>query len=161
MNEDIFKELVLMLENDQEDLKKFRIGSSTLEKIRVEVEIRTTRLKKILEDVFPNIENAGAQAYTAALVMVLHSGDRDLMRRYLNKHEQQPENAVNRSDRAALIDKILLLEGKSQRYGTQFVIKNEKPEILPLEDSVRINEQRVSLGLNSIEDYVRGISERD
>ncbi len=97
MTEDIIKELVLMLENDQEDLKRFRTGAFTLEQIRTKVKVRTARLKEILADAFPNIKNTGVQAYTAALVMVLHSGDHDF--------------------------KILILEGKSQRYGTQFVMK--------------------------------------
>jgi hypothetical protein len=74
MTEDIIKELVLMLKNDQEDLKRFRNGTSTIEQLRAKVETRTNRLKEILKDVFPNIENSGVQAYTAALVMVLHSG---------------------------------------------------------------------------------------
>ncbi len=147
-----------MLENDQEYLKRFRAGVFTLEQIKNSGKVRTTRLKEILKESFPNIENAGVQAYTAALVMVLHSGDRDLMRSYLNKHEWQPENVVNRSDRAILVDKILILEEKLQRYGTQFVMKNGKPEILPLEDAEQVNERRASLGLNSLEDYVRVIS---
>lgn len=158
MTKDIIKELVLMLGNDQEDLKRFRTGTSTLEQMRTSVKGRTVRLKEILTDTFPNIENAGVQAYTAALVMALHSGDRDLMMSYLNEHEQQPKNAVNQSDRAVLIDKILILEGKSQRYGTQFVMKKERLEIHPLEDAEQVNERRASLGLNSLEDYVQGIS---
>lgn len=90
--------------------------------------------------------------------MVLHSGDHDLMKSYLNEHERQSENVVNRSDRAVLVDKILILEGKSQRYGTQFVMKKGKPEILSLEDAGQVNERRTSLGLNSLDEYVRGIS---
>ncbi len=158
MNEDIIKELVLMLEDDQEDLKRFRTGAFTLEQIRAKVKVRTIRLKKIIADAFPNIKNAGVQAYTAALVLVLHSGDHDLMKYYLDEHEQQPENTVNQSDRAVLVDKLLILEGKLQRYGTQFVMKEGKPEILPVEDPEHVNERQAFLGLNSLEDYVRSIS---
>lgn len=158
MTEDLIKELVLMFENDQEDLKRFRNGTSTIEQLQTFVKVRTTRLKEILADAFPNIENSGVQAYTAALVMVLHSGDRSLMKSYLDEHERQPKNAVNTGDRAVLIDKMLILEEKQQRYGTQFVLKNGKPEILPLEDPERVNELRASLGLNSVEDYLAGIS---
>lgn len=158
MTEDIIKELVLMLKNDQEDLKKFRTGVFNLTQIQNAVKVRTVRLKEILEDIFPNIENAGVQAYTAALVMALHSGDGDLMKIYLNEHERQSDDAIIRSNQAALVDKILILEKKPQRYGTQFGMKEGKPEILPMEDTEHINERRASLGLNSIEDYLRSIS---
>jgi hypothetical protein len=83
------------------------------------------------------------------------------MRNYLDEHERQSGNVVNQSDRAVLIDKLLILEGKSQRYGTQFVMKNGKPEILSLEDAEHVNERRASLGLNSLEDYMRRISNAD
>lgn len=160
MTEDVIKELVLLLENDQDDLKKFRAEILTLKQLRAQVTDRTLRLKEILADTFPNIKNAGVQAYIAALTMVLHSGDYDLMKSYLNEHERQSEDVVSRSHRATLIDKILLLEGKSQRYGTQFVMKEGKPEILPLEDIEQVNERRASLGLSPLEDYVQMVSKQ-
>ena len=61
---------------------------------------------------------------------------------------------------AYLTDRILIDEGKPQRYGTQGrALENGEIVPYPIEDEGHVNDRRTALGLNSIEEYFNEMNE--
>jgi hypothetical protein len=77
------------------------------------------------------------------------------------------EDAVSREDVAGwqlafLQDRVCILSGKPQYYGTQFdVDENGWPTSFPIEDSATVNERRSRLGLNSLEQRLEQMTEQE
>ena len=71
-----------------------------------------------------------------------------------------PAGEVSTKDIAYLTDRVLLAEGKPQRYGTQF-LKDSAGKWVPktLEDPDHVEERRRAVGLQSLADYARAMSE--
>ena len=57
-------------------------------------------------------------------------------------------------EKAYLTDRILLAEGKKQKFGTQFITKNNKRVFSPLENKRKVNTLRKSVGLETLEKYL-------
>ncbi len=57
-------------------------------------------------------------------------------------------------EKAYLTDRILLAEGKKQKFGTQFMIKHNKRAFRPLENKMKVNTLRKSIGLETLEKYL-------
>jgi len=56
---------------------------------------------------------------------------------------------------AFLTDRVLIHEGKPQRFGTQLRMEDGRLALIPVEDTEGLDERRRSAGLAPIEDYVR------
>lgn len=145
--------LITMLQEDQQQLRLFRQGKVTKEEIVFGTAERCKKLEEILDTGFPNKEMVGDAGYQAAVVLALHSG-LELLREFLKMHEKQSANSVDIQDRAFLTDKILVGEGKPQRYGTQYQgIENGKVVFLTMESADAVDERRKSLSLPSLSEY--------
>ncbi len=74
------------------------------------------------------------------------------------------EDAVARGDAdgrdlAYLVDRVLVAEGKPQRYGTQFRGSGPALAPSPIEDEAHVDERRKAVGLNSMVEYAEQIRE--
>ena len=61
------------------------------------------------------------------------------------------KNEADSQDLAYLEDRLLIAEGKEQRYGTQYKIKDKKLVMSPVEDISNLEDRRKKMGLPSIE----------
>ena len=61
------------------------------------------------------------------------------------------------SDLAMLTDRVLMENGKPQRYGSQLYENEEtgKTEFYPIEDPTNVNARRAAVGLGPIEEYAQ------
>ena len=122
----------------------------------------TARLKEIVAaHGWPGKSLVGEKAAHAAWLLVQHAdADARFQRRCLELMEGLPAGEVSAKDIAYLTDRVLLAEGKPQRYGTQF-LKDASGKWVPkpLEDPEHVEERRKSVGLGSLADYARGMSE--
>lgn len=123
---------------------------------------------RILEDIinrigYPTIEKVGSEASEATWLLVQHSIDSpSLMKQSLNELEKLAnENNFYLNNYIYLLDRVLVLEGKPQIYGTQFDW-DENGELSPnkIKDPKKVNERRKSVGLNPIEEQISIIRER-
>ena len=76
------------------------------------------------------------------------------------KIEVDDRNA-NPNHYGLLMDRYLLNTGDKQRYGTQVMYHQDSCIAMPrpLEDSLRVNERRMELGMEPIEVYLNGMAE--
>jgi hypothetical protein len=66
-----------------------------------------------------------------------------------------PKAEVSQTDLAYLTDRVLLVEGKKQIYGTQFNFSDGKWEPRPLEDPTSVDKRRAEVGLQPLAEYRR------
>ncbi len=118
----------------------------------------TSRLKEIVQaHGWPGASLVGKQGAHDAWLLVQHADlDAAFQRRCLALMEKLPANEVSGKDLAYLTDRVLLAEGKPQRYGTQFE-KDAAGKWVPkqLEDPGRADERRKAVGLEPLADYAK------
>ena len=121
----------------------------------------TARMKEIVAQIgWPRISKFGEDACTHAWLLVQHA-DHELVfqRECLELMEALPAEEVRPSNLAFLMDRVLMNEGKSQRYGSQ-LRKNTEGKYVPydLEDPETVDERRRSVGLEPLELYVEHLN---
>lgn len=129
-----------------------------------ETDLELTReLKDIVtQSGWPTIRLVGAEASSAATIMLVHSPDKDFQRRMLPELEALfAKDQIVGSDLAVLIDNLLLEDGKPQRFGTKFEIVNGEAVLNPIDDPdpKRLDELRARYMLPSVEEFKKGFGE--
>ena len=99
----------------------------------------------------------GAEAADAAFVLVQHSGDVELMTAALPEIEKDTK-AGRLSDGqsyALLYDRLQIVRGGKQRYGSQIVENAEGTMVVsPLEDRAKVDEYRLEMGMEPLAKYL-------
>jgi hypothetical protein len=119
-------------------------------------ETNTAWLKQVVrEKSWPAISVVGSDGADAAWLLVQHAdADSKFQRECLDLMAAMPEGEVSKTRLAYLTDRVLLAEGKKQRYGTQFQSVEGKWVPRPLEDPAHVDERRSAVGLNTLAEYV-------
>lgn len=121
-------------------------------------------LNEIINEIgYPTVDKVGKEASEAAWLIIQHSiGSPDFMK----KCTEQLQNAVkeNKADTvnlAYLMDRIAVFEENPQLYGTQFDW-DENGKLSPnlIDDLIKVNERRNTIGLNSLEEQTEIIRKR-
>jgi hypothetical protein len=116
---------------------------------------REAPLARIIDEKgWPAISQVGHEAANSAWLIAQH-GTPDFLKRCLplmraaaQKHEMAlPSLALS-------IDRVLMQDGKKQRYGSQFQTDDGgRTRAYPIEDMAQLDERRASMGLEPFEDY--------
>jgi hypothetical protein len=107
-------------------------------------------------DGFPTVAEVGTGGVKDAWILVQHAdADHPFQARVLRQIQPRvAPDEVTGDEFALLTDRVLLAEGKKQRYGSQFVGAGDKPMTLrPVEDEAHLDERRASMGLPPMADY--------
>ena len=121
-------------------------------------------LEAIMEAIgYPSVPKVGKQANQATWMIVQHAiGCPDFMRKCLKLLQREAEDDKGLSIQLAyLTDRVSILEGKEQRYGTQF--DWDEAGLMspgPYDDLDMVNARRLALGLNSLEEQTEVIRRR-
>lgn len=117
------------------------------------------RLKEIIaEHGWPGRSLVGEDGAIAAWFIAQHSiGDPPFQRRALELlREAHKKGEVSPRAIAFLEDRICTYEGRPQIYGTQFEPdEHGMPQPCPITDPEHVNERRLALGMNTIEERTR------
>lgn len=107
-------------------------------------------LKNILKSgTFPKSSEVGARAAKGALLVLIHSGDTTLMDKYLPIIEGYCNSGEASCELyAILFDKIRLIKGLPQRFGTQWITENGQQKLWTTEDEVNLKARRQAIGLD-------------
>jgi hypothetical protein len=117
------------------------------------------KLNEIIDEIgFPTIEKVGIDASESAWLIIQHSiSIPDFMKKCLKLLENVAlENKVYEKNLASLTDRINVLEGKPQLYGTQFDWdKNGELSPNKYDDLSKVNIRRLKIGLNTLEEQTK------
>lgn len=103
---------------------------------------------------WPPQSKVGVDAAIAAFLVVQHAGLAD-QQKYIGRYRDAvTAGEASKSNLALLEDRILIREGKKQRYGTQADTKSGV-SILPTEDEESLDARRKDMGLPPICEYLK------
>jgi hypothetical protein len=154
-------EKIIELKNADLTLRDKLVQSGQLsEGYNEEMKELHNRNAKILSDIidtigYPTIDKVGQEANEAAWLVIQHSiGQPEFMKKCAKLLEKAvSENKANPKSLAYLTDRIAVLEGKPQLYGTQFDWdKNGNLSPNLFDDLNKVNKRRKSIGLNTLEE---------
>jgi hypothetical protein len=113
-------------------------------------------LNEIIDKIgFPTIDKVGIEASESAWLIIQHAISKpDFMKKCLNLLENIiVENQAFEINLAHLTDRIAVLEGQPQLYGTQFDWdKNGELSPNTFDDLLKVNARRLKIGLNTLEE---------
>lgn len=117
------------------------------------------KLNEIIDEIgFPTIEKVGIEASESAWLIIQHSISKpDFMKKCLKLLENVAlESKVYEKNLASLKDRINVLEGKPQLYGTQFDW-DKNGELSPNEydDLLKVNNRRLKIRFNTLEEQTQ------
>ncbi len=104
-------------------------------------------------------ERFGASASNVAFLIVQHSGDAPLMHAALPEIERDAKAGLIDSENFALLfDRVQIMQGGKQRYGTQVIVDEAKGGgvVGRLEDPGHVDERRKAIGLGPLAEYLKG-----
>lgn len=148
LNQSLADELLKMAENDQAMRMKAINGEADWDSSVDEA--NQTRLKEIVDkEGWPTIPRVGAEASHAAWLLVQHAPSLEFMERCLELMETLPNGEVSPANIAYLKDRVLMMVGKPQVYGTQFQGSGKEMHVYPIESAEHVDERRSSVGLGT------------
>ena len=117
----------------------------------------TKRMEEIVDrHGWPTSTLVGKDGSFAAWLLVQHAdGSPMFQRKCLDLMSKVPHDEVRPCDLAYLTDRVLLAEGKKQRYGSQISFTGGKCKPQPIEDEANVNRRRKEVGLEPIEEYLK------
>ncbi|HUF64855.1 MAG TPA: DUF6624 domain-containing protein [Gemmatimonadaceae bacterium] len=124
--------------------------------------LRTRRLRQIVDGYgWPTRAAVGPEAADAAFLILKHSPDHEFRKSMVPLLEDlAQEGTMPPSEVAMLVDRVLVQEGKHQRYGTQFSIEGGELVMHPVEDEEGLDERRRQMQLAPMEEYRRLLEEQ-
>jgi len=156
-NCDIREELLLMGRRDQEvrirAIEASDSGPIHLEMVELDA-AHVERLRAIIRaQGWPGTSQVGPDAADAAWLIAQH-GDAQFLREVLPLMERAVTTGdLPPSQLALSVDRLRILDGRKQLYGSQLTLKGGKCELLPVEDPSGVDDRRKHVGLEPLQEY--------
>ena len=168
MNEELKGELEAMLEADQAIRKnamaivqQYGQDSPQYQDLRTRGRAldkkHTARLLEIVEEHgWPGQSLVGEAACQGAFFVIQH-GDLALQKRFLPVlREATAAGELQSTNLPLLEDRVRMLEGEKQLYGTQLTRGADgKPTLWPIEDEAQVEARRAAVGLEPLDAYLQ------
>lgn len=169
MNDEEIAEKIIGLKNADLALRDKLIESGALsDGYNEEMKELHNRNAKILNDIidtvgYPTTDKVGKEASEATWLVIQHAiAQPHFMKKCVKLLEiAVSENKASSKNLAYLTDRVAVLEGKPQLYGTQFDW-DENGELSPndFDDLTKVNQRRISIGLDSLDEQIEVIRNR-
>jgi hypothetical protein len=136
-------------------LASWRSAAAQAEMQAIDAENLACVEEVVRERGWPGDSLVGVRASAAAWTIIEHASG-DVQKRYLDlMAEAADAGELSWSLLATTIDRVLVREGKPQRFGTQFVLRGRTWEPEPIEDAAHVDERRARAGLRPLAEYTR------
>lgn len=124
------------------------------EMARIDAE-NTAWMKGVIEKHgWPGNSMVGPDGALAAFLIVQHAPDQAFMAECLPRLEKAWKAGEAQANHVALMtDRVLMQQGKPQRYGSQFRMVDGKLEAYPIEDEEHVDDRRKEMGLEPLAAY--------
>lgn len=144
------RELLEMAASDQDAR-----GSGDWDRVKEIDHANIERLKAVIDGIgWPDASKVGSEAAHAAWLIVQHADADPAFQRTCLDMMRQAEEGISKEDLAYLEDRILVAEGKPQKYGTQFTEDAEgNPSPEPIDDMENLDLRRLEMGMEPYEEY--------
>ncbi len=109
---------------------------------------------------FPTINLTSQKAYKAAVLVVLHSEDIELLNQTIELLQKIDPKFIEQRDIAFMIDKVRVIQRLPQLYGTQYRVASKSVvEFIEIEKLEHIEQRRADLGMESFDEYKKKVEQ--
>ncbi|MBI2475822.1 MAG: hypothetical protein HYV67_01090 [Candidatus Taylorbacteria bacterium] len=155
----LIKKIEALYDVDQRSIRLYRLGKLSglvLEKINLG---HTAILKKIIAKHGFSFKNSTSEkAYASAFLITQHSDDLGFMERVRRIFSGSSGAQINKSDLGYLIDRIKVLKGLPQVYGTQYKkTRAGKITFFDIKDIKNLDKRRKKLGMETLNEYRKNL----
>ncbi len=143
------QKISLLFFSDQKDRASFRNGEIDTAELERRDETRQAEFWELANEMgcWPRLSDFGEEICTQFLALALHHHDLGRQQRLLQWIICLPKGEKLLRHEAYLCDRVLVREGKSQRFGTQYRIgKDGNQEQYPIDDPDNLNSHRTQYG---------------
>ena len=136
------------------------LDSEQVEKMRTVDAVNRKRLKEIISLIgWPSKELVGENASSGAFLVAQHAHeDLGFMKEVFSHIEEDyRKQKASRSHYALMYDRIKMLEGKPQRFGTQFNKNSSGCRAWKMEEPEKVDEYRAQMGLDNLAVYAKKV----
>lgn len=136
------------------------LDSEQVEKMRTVDAVNRKRLKEIIMLIgWPSKELVGENASSGAFLVAQHAHeDLGFMKEVFSHIEADyRKQKVSPSQYALMYDRIKMLEGKPQRFGTQFNKNSSGCHAWKMEEPEKVDEYRAQMGLDNLAVYTKKV----
>jgi len=149
-------ELLDLLSQDQKLISSFRHKDISKKSLAEESRKISARFLDIIEvNGFPYKNKVPTDAYKAAITLLLHTDLTDLERLFDKFLKDSNPNEIDRADLAFVVDKIMVIKGKCQIYGTQYKYTDDGHiESMPIENEKNVDVLRKKAGMEPLDEYL-------
>jgi len=146
-------------ETDQQAIRDFRVSKISASDLREINRQNVAIVKNIINQIgFPTINLTSQNAYKAAVLVILHSGDLELLNQSINNLRKMDPSSIQQRDIAYMIDKARVIQGLPQLYGTQYnVDKDGFLKYIEIEKPEELVMRRAEFGMESFEEYKKDV----
>lgn len=105
---------------------------------------------------WPQKATVGEKGMTAVFLVIQHAS-KALREKYFPLIKASAEKGEMTLRAVAMMeDRMLMENGKKQKYGTQVISYNNGPlRLHPIEDEANVNQRRAAMGMGPIEEYLK------
>lgn len=130
-----------------------------VEKMQTVDAVNQKRLKEIMTLIgWPSKELVGENASSSAFLVAQHTQDLDFMKEVFSHIEAgYKKQKASPSQYALMYDRIKMLEGQPQRFGTQFNKNSSGCHAWKVEEPEKVDEYRAQMGLEKLAVYAKKV----
>jgi hypothetical protein len=140
---------------DQKNIKDFCSKKiSKNEYLDLSINLSKNFLSILKQFGFPYRSIVSSKAYLSGVTLALHLDLPDLKKVYNKYIRESTQKEVLAGHRIIFVDKIRVLSGKSQLYGSQYKIVGKKIELLSIKDPKTLDKRRSNIGVEPLSKYL-------
>lgn len=155
MLRNIKDELLERMQAEQLLREAWDVSDSEEDRLKVKQidEENTTFLSSLIDQYgWPKISDVGEEVAEAAWLIAQHTPDKMFRKQCLELMQTHPQE-VDPKNLVRTIDRVRILDGEPQYYGTHFTLSKEGKWLpQPIEDEEHVNQRRAAVGLGTIEE---------
>ncbi len=157
--ETLIKKIQELIFEDQKNIKLFRGCKISQEEMARKSQKISKKFLEILNVYgFPYKNAVPEDIYKAGIALSLHLDLEDMQYVFDKFIENFQAEKIDPIHKAFFIDKMRVVSGKPQLYGTQYKIgKDKKIEMLPIENHEELEDRRKKAGLPPLSEYLDSI----
>jgi len=107
---------------------------------------------------WPGQTLVGVDGAQAAFLLAQHTPDHELQRWFLQHLRIAVQDGEAQAAELALLeDRVLMFQGRPQRYGSQFTLVEGELHLYEVEDPDSLDERRAAVGLEPLAEYQRSL----
>lgn len=157
MNVKLTQPLITLCEENKKTKKKSKLGLGLVNFMVYMLDaVHNYRILKIIKECgYPTKKLIGKKAMFYFWVLIQHQDfDSRLQKMCLENCDFEPK------EKAHLTDRILINQGKKQKFGTQFIRKENKLVPRPIIDKRNVNKRRKEYNLDTLEENIKRMNKK-